>query len=130
MVTIAGGSPMMIYLKDRDEVLTITGLGPWPKAATLEMFVTEHDGHIPLGILRTVVPAAPDAAILALRRFGTMRFGEVASAAIRYARDGFSIHPMMVAYNAHSVENYRRWPHNERIHLRDANHPQFVAGFH
>ena len=129
MVNIAGVSPMMIYLKDRDEVLTITGLGPWPKSATLEMFVKEHDGQIPLGILRTVVPAAPDAAILALRRFGTMSFGEVASAAIRYARDGFSIHPMMVAYIAHYVENYRRWPENARIYLRDGQPPKVGERF-
>ena len=48
----------------------------------------EHGGKMPLGILRTVVPAAPDAWITALRDYGTMSFGDVAGAAIRYARDG------------------------------------------
>ena len=42
----------------------------------------EHGGKIPLGVLRTVVPAAPDAWITALKRYGTMSFGEVAGAAI------------------------------------------------
>ena len=36
------------------------------------------------GMLRTVVPAAPDAWITALKRFGTMSFGEVAQSAISY----------------------------------------------
>ena len=48
-----------------------------------------HGGKIPQGILRTVVPAAPDAWITALERFGTMSFGEVAQSAIGFARDGF-----------------------------------------
>ena len=39
----------------------------------------EHGGKIPLGILRTVVPAAPDAWITALRDCGTMTFGDVAA---------------------------------------------------
>ena len=43
---------------------------------------------MPLGILRTVVPAAPDAWITALRDWGTMTFADVAGAAIRYASDG------------------------------------------
>ena len=51
---------------------------------------SEHGGAIPYGVLRTVVPAAPDAWILALERYGTMSFGDVAAAAIRYAREGFT----------------------------------------
>jgi len=39
------------------------------------------------------MPAAPDAWITALKHFGTKSFGEVAEASIRYARDGFSMHP-------------------------------------
>ena len=77
-VNFAGVAPMIIYLAERDEVVTIAGLGGWPRAARLETFVEEHGGTIPLGLLRTVVPAAPDAWILALARYGTMSFGDVA----------------------------------------------------
>ena len=55
----------------------------------------KHGGKIPPGIERCVVPAAPDAWITALENFGTMSFGEVASHAIRFARDGFPMHPLM-----------------------------------
>ena len=63
-----------------------------------------------------MVPAAPDAWILALERYGTMSFGEVAAAAIRYAREGFAVHPVMATFLArYEVENYRRWPENTAI---------------
>ena len=97
MVQIAGVAPIMVYLADSDQVFTLTGVGPWPKGASLDRFVQEF-GEVPIGILRPVVPAAPDANIQALGRWGTMTFGEVSSAAIRYAREGFPMHEMMRAY--------------------------------
>ena len=72
MVQIAGVAPIMVYLADSNQVLTLTGVGPWPKATSLDRFVQEF-GEVPIGILRTVVPAAPDANIQALGRWGTMR---------------------------------------------------------
>src|SRR6266481_4418186 len=95
LVDVAGVAPIMIYLAEKEEVVTIAGLGPWPKALDPELFRREHGGKIPKGVLRTVVPAAPDAWITALRRYGTMSFGEVAAAAIRLARDGFPMYPLM-----------------------------------
>ena len=87
LVQFAGVAPIMVYLAEENRVVTISGLGWWPRAASLDRFVSEFDGHVPTGILRTVVPAAPDAWIAALRRYGTMGFAEVASAAVRYARE-------------------------------------------
>ena len=50
------------------------------------------------------MPAAPDAWITALKRYGTMSFGEVAAAAQRLAREGFPMYPLM----ADSLEGARR----------------------
>lgn len=118
-VQFSGVAPMLIYLAERDEVVAIAGLGWWPKAARLETFVDEYDGHIPLGLLRTVVPAAPDAWITALARFGTMSFAEVAAPAIGYARDGIPVHPTMAEFLARYRDNYARWPSNAAIWLDD-----------
>ena len=115
---------MIIYLAERDEAVVISGLGGWPRAARLETFLGEHGGMIPLGILRTVVPAAPDAWILALERYGTMSFGDVAGAAIRYAREGFTMHPVMAHYIAKNAETYRRWPDNAAIYLPQGRPPR------
>ncbi len=118
-VQFSGVAPMLIYLADRDETVSIAGLGWWPKALNIEKFIRDHNGTIPVGILRTVVPAAPDAWILALQRYGTMSFGDVAASAIRYARDGFAVHTVMAAFLQDKVEDYRRWPQNTAIYHRD-----------
>ena len=60
----------------------IAGLGAWPKAIDPDYFKKHHGGKIPQGVCARVVPAAPDAWITALERFGTMSFGEVAQSAI------------------------------------------------
>ena len=74
-VNFAGVAPIIIYSAKDDRVVTIPGLGPWPKSIDRNHFKAHHGGRIPQGILRTVVPAAPDAWITALERYGTMSFG-------------------------------------------------------
>jgi len=123
-VQFPGVAPIIVYQAERDEAVAISGLGWWPRAARPETFVEEHGGTIPLGVLRTVVPAAPDAWILALERYGTMSFGDVAGAAIRYARDGFTMHPFMAYYIERNVETYRRWPENAAIFLSRGRPPR------
>ncbi len=129
MVQFAGVAPIMIYLAERNEVLTISGLGWWPKAASLEHFVEAHGGTIPEGLLRTVVPAAPDAWIMALEKFGTMSFGDVAAASIRYARDGFSMHHVMHDYLVAHEATYRRYPSSAEIYLPNGRLPQIGENF-
>ena len=45
-------------------------------------------------------PTTADAWITALSHFGTMSFGEVASAAIRFASEGFPMYPLMSEFIA------------------------------
>ena len=123
-VNVAGVAPIMLFIASEQRVLTIPGLGGWPQAASLDFFVAEHGGEIPIGVLRTVVPGAPDANILALERFGTMRFADVAEAAIRYAKDGFSMHPLMTSYIEEYEDNYRSWPSSREIYLPSDRPPQ------
>src|ERR1700731_3600584 len=93
----------------RPYLASTAGLGTWPRALDPELFMREHGGKIPLGVLRTVIPAAPDAWITALRRYGTMSFGEVAAAATRLARDGFPMYPLMAASLKKQQERLRGW---------------------
>ncbi len=124
LVDVAGVAPIMIYLADKEEVVTIAGLGPWPNALDPEFFLREHGGKIPKGVLRTVVPAAPDAWITALRRYGTMSFGEVASAAIRLARDGFPMYPLMAESLKRHEADHRAWPSTAAIFLPNGRLPE------
>jgi hypothetical protein len=95
LVNVAGVAPIIVYRADTREVQTISGLGTWPRAITPGYFVERHGGAIPHGVLRTVVPAAPDAWITALEQFGTMSFSDCAAAAIRFASDGFPMYGLM-----------------------------------
>src|SRR5256885_2065971 len=124
LVNCAGVAPILIYLAERREVVTIAGLGPWPKALDPELFQREHGGKIPVGVLRTVVPAAPDAWITALRRYGTMSFGEVAAAATRLARDGFPMYPLMAASLKRHEADHRAWPSTAAIFLPNGRPPE------
>src|ERR1700747_2068952 len=47
LVNVAGVAPILIYLADRREVVTIAGLGPWPKVLDPQFFMREHGGKIP-----------------------------------------------------------------------------------
>jgi gamma-glutamyltranspeptidase/glutathione hydrolase len=123
-VNVAGVAPIIIYSAAESRLVTIPGLGPWPKALERNYFKNNHGGKIPQGIMRTVVPAAPDAWITALERFGTMSFGEVARAAIGYARDGFPTYPLMSEIITDHEAEYRKFPSNVALYLPKGRPPQ------
>ena len=129
MVQFSGVAPIMIYLAEQDQVVTISGLGWWPKDASIQRFIKEYDGGVPIGLLRTVVPAAPDAWITALQRYGTMSFSEVAAASIRYAREGFSMHHVMRDYIVAHEDDYAKWSASAAIYLPDGHPPHVGKNF-
>ncbi len=122
-VSFAGVAPILIYLAETQEVVTISGLGPWPRAASCAYFHDHHGGAIPPGPLRSVVPAAPDAWITALERYGNMGFGEVAAAAIRFAREGFAVYPTLARMIAEHEASYAAWPTTAPIFLPEGRPP-------
>ena len=127
-VNVAGVAPIMIRT-GAGEVVTIAGLGHWPAGIPADLFMREFGGRIPVGIEQTVVPAAPDAWITALRDFGTMSFEDVAAEAARLARDGFAVHDHMAGEIADNIEHYRRWPSNAEIFLPGGAPPAFGDRF-
>jgi gamma-glutamyltranspeptidase/glutathione hydrolase len=46
-----------------------------------------------------------------------MSFGQVASFAIRYAREGFTVHPVMAHYIGQFAHQYRMWPQSAAVFL-------------
>jgi gamma-glutamyltranspeptidase / glutathione hydrolase len=121
-VNFAGVAPIMIKPAGGD-VVTIAGLGHWPRGIPADVFMRDHDGAIPLGVERTVVPAAPDAWITALRDFGTMSFADVAGAAIRFAAEGFSMFDYMAREIASNADTFSRWPSTVAVYLPGGRAP-------
>jgi gamma-glutamyltranspeptidase/glutathione hydrolase len=107
----------MIRLAATGEVVTIDGLGVWPAKASSAYFRDKHDGRIPDGLMRAVIPGAPSGWITALERYGTMSFGEVAAAAIRLAADGFPADPRFCDTIVANQDKYRRFPGNRAVFL-------------
>ena len=124
LVNVAGVAPIIIYHAQSDKVITISGLGTWPKRIDPAIFEEKYSGSIPENILRTVVPAAPDAWITALELYGTKTFSDVASAAIRFATDGFTMYPLMASLIEENKSNFQRWKSTADIYLPDGKPPE------
>jgi gamma-glutamyltranspeptidase/glutathione hydrolase len=127
-VNFAGVAPIMIRTA-AGHVETIDGLGHWPRGIPADLFMREHGGRMPVGILRTVVPAAPDAWITALARHGTMRFADVAAAAIHLAGDGFVACDDLVPVIRANADKYVRWPANAAVYLPGGQPPELGSRF-
>jgi gamma-glutamyltranspeptidase / glutathione hydrolase len=123
-VHFAGVAPIMIRLAATGETVSISGLGPWPRLASASWFREHQGGRILSNIKRTVVPAAPDAWITALERYGTMSFAEVAAAAIRFGREGFGLQSISHEVMTEATETIRRYPQNAAIYMPDGEVPQ------
>lgn len=121
-VSFGGVAPIMIRMAD-GRTVSFAGVGHWPAATDVNVFRERFEGRIPRGILRTVVPAAPAAWISALRRFGTMSYGEVASAALRLARDGFPMPSLMHEIISKHADDYAAHESNAAIYLPGGRAP-------
>jgi gamma-glutamyltranspeptidase/glutathione hydrolase len=128
IVSIAGVAPIMIRLAD-GTVETIAGLGPWPMSIPRDLFREKHGGKMPPGVLRSVVPAAPDAWITALRRHGTLGFGDVARFALRFAEEGFAVYDVLAGNIAKNEAGYRRWDYNAALFLPGGQPPKVGTKF-
>ena len=125
IVSFAGVAPTLIYLKQEDRVVSLAGLGWWPMGTDVEVLrKASTDGHIPEGVLRTVIPAAPATHIEALRRFGTISFEQAATPAMELARDGFPVYPLLANNLASSAQLYAQWPSSAAVYLPGGKPPK------
>ena len=123
-----GEAPILIRTKD-GKVHAIAGVGTMPKLATAEFFrnrplqvgeVLEKQepnglkGMVPVaGIMCALVPGLPDAAMVALREYGTRSFAEAVAPAIEFA-DGSAIDEMRSGSIQGSMEFFTLWPSSMR----------------
>ncbi|MCE2404797.1 MAG: gamma-glutamyltransferase family protein [Dehalococcoidia bacterium] len=119
-----GVAPTIMYLADRREVTTIDGLGVWPRAASVDYFKRNHGGLIPPGISRSLTPAAADAWITALSRFGTMTFADVSAAAADLAGNGFPMYRYLSDRLHTAFDLYNAWPTTAQVFLPNGRAPR------
>lgn len=119
--TFGGVAPIVIYEAKSDSVITISGLGRWPKDASIEYFRKYANGQIPLGVLRSVTPGAPDAWLKALEFYGTMTFKQVVTPALELAEQGFplsaTVYKALGASDETKLSSLDMWPSTAEIFM-------------
>jgi gamma-glutamyltranspeptidase/glutathione hydrolase len=125
-----GVAPMLLYLADRRDVVSIDGLGVWPKAMSLDYLQKHHQGKLPPGIMRTLTPGAADAWFTALAQYGTLRFGDVAQAAISLAGDGFPMYRFLASAIQNAPEVYGAAPGTAAVFLPGGRPPKVGEMFY
>lgn len=133
---MGGEAPILIRAKD-GKVYAIAGIGTMPKLATAEFFrtrrlqpfeVMEKDpgglkGIVPTaGLMPALVPGMVDAALVALREFGTMSFEKVSAPALELASDGFALDDMRSNSIAYSQPFFNVWP-TSKAHFLPSGRP-------
>jgi gamma-glutamyltranspeptidase/glutathione hydrolase len=122
---LGGEIPILIKLAGQP-VVAISGIGTAPQRATVAYYQArrrepwEEPGHMPPmpaeGILAAPVPGVMDGLILALDRFGTLSFAQVAAPAIEYA-DGFPITEVFADYIRGTQPLLQLWPYSRDFFL-------------
>jgi len=122
----AGESPILIYVSEEDRVVAVNGQGPAPKAATIEWFKENGYNLIPPdGFLPAVVPAALDAWINALSRYGTMKLEDVIEPAVELAAEGFPVTTNFERSVGRLEKRFREeWPSSAQIYLPQGRAPK------
>lgn len=118
--SFGGVAPIILYHADKNETITISGLGRWPRAASIEFFEREHAGDLPDGILRTVTPSAADAWLTALELYGTMSFEQIVTPALELADSGFPVPSLLSQYIGDGI----RWPSTRDVFMPNGSIPK------
>jgi len=129
---LGGEIPILLKLVGKPAV-AISGIGTAPAKATVEFYQNrkpepwEDEGHtspIPaLGMLAAPVPGVFDGLILALSKYGTMSFAQVAAPAIEYT-SGFPIAEEFAAF-IHGNERFLDlWPASRDFFLPGGAAPE------
>ena len=108
-------------------MLTISGLGRWPQAASVAYFKEHCGGRIPLGVLRCITPGSPDAWITAL----AIRHDEPGRGDRRRAAAGRRRFPHAPVHGGQRErgrrEQFRRWPRSADVSCLAGGPPSRAA---
>ncbi|HKY52299.1 MAG TPA: gamma-glutamyltransferase family protein [Candidatus Limnocylindria bacterium] len=123
LTDFGGVAPIIAFRPGMDGPETIDGLGRWPASLDLETYRSRFGDDMPIGIPRSVTPAAADAWLTALARHGTLTLADVLEPNIELA-DGFPVYPRLARAIALHEERLRAWPSSAAVFLPDGRAPR------
>src|SRR5579872_623717 len=123
-VGLGGEIPILIKMKDKP-VIVISGVGVAGSKATVQFFEKrtnepwEQPGRIApipaIGPRAAITPGLVDGLLLALEKYGTLSFGQVAAPAIEYADEGFPIGEEFAEFLGELTQYHAFWPASFRF---------------
>lgn len=124
---IAGYGTHITIARPDGKAVCIDGNSMAPQAARADMFEPDETGQVPgkvnyYGWLSAGIPGTLGGLQLALDRYGTRKFGDVAEPAIRLARDGFVVGKGVAASFSGSADHLSQDPASKRIYF-DGDEP-------
>jgi gamma-glutamyltranspeptidase/glutathione hydrolase len=119
LVSLGGVAPVVYYDRRSDEVVTVSGLGRWPRAASTDAVRDARTGQMARDLRCCVVPAAVDAWLLVLERYGTMRLADVAADAIELCQRGFPVYDVLAASIALHGPKLARYSSSAAVFMPD-----------
>ncbi len=123
LTDFGGVAPIMVFAPGMTEPETIDGLGRWPAQFTLDAYRRRYGDDMPVGIPRSVTPAAADAWLTALARHGRLTLEEVLAPNIELA-EGFPVYPRLARAIAMLEDRLRAWPSSAAVFLPGGRAPQ------
>jgi gamma-glutamyltranspeptidase/glutathione hydrolase len=123
LTDFGGVAPIIVFRPGMDGPESIDGLGRWPANFELEAYRRRFGDDMPIGIPRSVTPAAADAWLTALARHGRLTLEEVLAPNIELA-EGFPVYPRLARAIAMLEERLRGWPSSAAVFLPGGRPPR------
>jgi gamma-glutamyltranspeptidase / glutathione hydrolase len=123
LTDFGGVAPCIIFRPGMAAPETIDGLGHWPASLDLETYRETHGDDMPIGVARSVTPAAADAWLTALARHGRLSLAEVLAPSIELC-DGFPVYPRLATAIERLADRLRQWPTSAAVFLPNGRPPR------
>jgi len=123
LTDFGGVAPTIVFRPGMAGPESIDGLGRWPASFTLEEYRATYGDDMPVGVARSVTPAACDAWLTALARHGRLTLADVLAPNIELA-EGFPVYPRLARAIATLEGRLRQWPSSARVFLPNGRAPK------
>jgi gamma-glutamyltranspeptidase/glutathione hydrolase len=113
---VGSDAVILVYDARSKQVYSINAEGTSPKLATIEWYMQNKGGRIPVNdtLLSGTVPGVVDAWTILLERWGTMSFAQVLQPAIDLAENGFPVSDSL-ARALSTTKKLRQYPSSVKL---------------
>jgi gamma-glutamyltranspeptidase/glutathione hydrolase len=119
---IGGDLFVILWDADSQKLYGLNASGPAPKSLSIDYFKDNNLTKIPsYGPLPVTVPGAVDGWIKLHERFGSVKFQDLFTPTINYARNGFPITETIAFYFKSSSKRFKSYPNFKDVWMPDNN---------